>query len=580
MNIVLRLATSVSCWYALSATSVASGDDFSNAARHSCQLCATETVVLDQGEDSRSHTKLVSVAAESTDKSSAGLLGVAGLSWVFDTSRYPPRWNCGNWSAAIGWLHIVSDLLTWLAYLAIPAMLVYFARKRKEELPFNRLFWLFGAFILFCGTTHLMEAIIFWWPAYGLSGVIKFATASVSVITAIALSYAIPVALQFKSPKQLEEKVFQRTQQLEIARAQAVRIIEASPVGMIMVNQDGIIVLTNDAAERLFGYPRDELQGSPVEMLFPEHAGFQNDPRRVASTSDMGRGGESFGVHKSGDEVPIEIGLNSVVADGGDCVLFTVVDLRERRKSAAEIRRHATQLSRANEDLERFAYVASHDLKSPLRAIDNLSKWVIADVGRDLPEKSKKHLEALRSRVQRMEGLLTGLLDYSRAGRSAHRTELIDCQALVHETVDTLDIPEQINVDIGCDMPIIHGSKSALQQVLMNLIGNAVKHHDLPNGTVKIEAVDLDSVIQFTIEDNGPGIPEELHQRAFEAFQTLRSRDEVEGSGLGLAIVKRVVEREGGRIELESTVGEGCHFRIMWPKDPISHKKTSLAEVV
>ncbi|MBX3438663.1 MAG: hypothetical protein KF861_14310, partial [Planctomycetaceae bacterium] len=152
--------------------------------------------------------------------------------WIFDTSRYPPRWQCGQWSPAIGWLHIASDVAIWAAYVAIPIALVYFALKRGV-LPFKRMFLLFGAFIICCGTTHLMDAIIFWWPAYGLLGVMKLITAIVSVATAIVLIAVIPQALALRTSTQMEETIRDRTRQLELARIEAMLIVEASPAGMV-----------------------------------------------------------------------------------------------------------------------------------------------------------------------------------------------------------------------------------------------------------------------------------------------------------------------------------------------------------
>ncbi len=279
----------------------------------------------------------------------------SGLGWVLDTSPYPPRWQCGEWTSAIGWLHILSDLTTWLAYVAIPAMLIYFARKRGG-MPFNGLFFLFCAFIVSCGAAHLMEAAIFWWPAYGLAGILKLGTALTSTATVVALFFAIPKALAFRSPAELEEEVRRRTSELELAHQQANRIIEASPVGMIMVDDRGTVVLANQQANQLFGYTRQELQGMAIEMLVPEqhrasHIGhreqFFNDP----STREMGLGRELFGVHKSGEEIPVEVGLNPIPTSGGIRVLCSVLDLRERRHAAAELRRHAIENAQLADDL-------------------------------------------------------------------------------------------------------------------------------------------------------------------------------------------------------------------------------------
>ena len=565
MKIAVVLAARVISWLALSFTSVG--------------VCSPPSIVESAEADCPSCKTSTGGHSEQPIADSGSIHVATGLSWVLDTSPYPPRWQCGEWAASIGWLHILSDVVTWLAYVAIPMMLIYFVRKRGN-VPFNWLFWLFGAFIMFCGTTHLMEAVIFWWPAYGLSGVIKLSTALVSAATVVALFYAIPKALAFRSPQELEEEVLRRTSELEIAREQANRVIEASPVGMIMVDSEGRIVLTNDAANRLFGYSRDELQGCQVEILVPEqfrseHPELRQEFFSNPSMREMGRGRDLFGVHKSGHQIPIEIGLNPVNTDDGVCILCSIVDLQERKKVALELQRHATRLAQANEDLEQFAYAASHDMKSPLRAIDNLATWIAKDVGEDLPGNSAKHLEQLQGRVKRMEALLDDLLNYSRAGREAYDLELVDCHALIEEILATLNVPESFRIEVDADLPPFHARKAAIRQVLMNLVSNAIKHHDRCDGRVTVTAQDGDSCIEFIVADDGPGIPADLHERAFRPFQTLQSRDKVEGTGLGLSIVKRLVENEGGSIQLTSSADGGCRFRVTWTKQPVKEWKAT-----
>jgi PAS domain S-box-containing protein len=348
------------------------------------------------------------------------------------------------------------------------------------------------------------------------------------------------------------------------------RIVEASPAGLIMVDEQGSIVLANEATEKLFGYSHDELLGQPIEILVPNRFRSQHPSYRRGYVADpsrrpMGGGRDLFGVHKSGTEMPIEIGLTPVKTDDELFVLSTIIDLRERKRVELDLRTQSEQLARANADLEQFAYVASHDLKSPLRAIDNLSKWIMEDVVHILPERSKKHLHQMRSRVVRMEHLLDDLLAYSRAGRTDDEVQYIECRQLVQEIIETLDVPEGFQIAIGDSMPSLHGCTSALRQVLMNLICNAIKHHDRNDGRVTVEATECESGIVFVIEDDGPGIAPEFHERAFKPFQTLQSRDAIEGTGLGLAIVKRLVENEGGSIQLTSQVGKGARFRITWP---------------
>lgn len=260
-----------------------------------------------------------------------------GFGWVLSTTNYPPRWQCGDWTTWIGWLHILSDVAIWAAYIAIPAMLIFFARN-GENIPFRELFALFSAFIVFCGSTHLMEAIIFWWPAYGLAGVLKSGTAIVSVATAAALFSVIPQAMRFRSPEQLEIEIQRRTQELEVARKQATAIMEASPIGQLVVNQQGVILVANPAVENIFGFSKEELVGQPISMLIPEryrtgHATHRSGFFETPNARRMGEGRDLFGTHKSGRETPIEIGLTPIEMSNANAVLCSVVDLTERKKS-------------------------------------------------------------------------------------------------------------------------------------------------------------------------------------------------------------------------------------------------------
>jgi signal transduction histidine kinase len=209
-------------------------------------------------------------------------------------------------------------------------------------------------------------------------------------------------------------------------------------------------------------------------------------------------------------------------------------------------------LERSNRDLDHFAYVTSHDLRAPLRGIANLSKWVEEDMGDALTARSREHLHLLRGRVDRLDDLIQGVLDYSRAGRVAEVVELLAPGPTVH-------------VGIG-HLPTLRSTKTPLEQVFMNLIANAVKH----GGTrIDVGAEPVSDGWEFFIRDNGPGIPARFHDQIWGLFQTLKSRDRTETTGIGLAIVRRIVEAHGGRAWVESEEGRGATFRFTWPRTPL-----------
>ncbi len=227
-----------------------------------------------------------------------------------------------------------------------------------------------------------------------------------------------------------------------------------------------------------------------------------------------------------------------------------------------------SMLEQRNQELDQFAYVTSHDLKAPLRAIANLATWIEEDLGSNLPPENAEQFELLKNRVHRMEGLINGLLEYSRIGRIEHSYERVDTKELLDDILDSLSPPSAFTIEIAPDMPLLKAQKLLLSQVFSNLISNAIKHHDRADGRVNISACEQGKFYEFCVADDGPGIDPDYHQEIFAIFQTLQSRDDLESTGIGLSIVQKVVRAEGGEITLRSQVGEGSEFRFTWPKSP------------
>ena len=238
------------------------------------------------------------------------------------------------------------------------------------------------------------------------------------------------------------------------------------------------------------------------------------------------------------------------------------------KRAARRANRRAAELERANVELDRFAYVASHDLRAPLRAIATLSEFIAEDLA-DMPQVSddvRKHLQLLRQRVRRLDALLMSLLEYSRIGRGERQTEDVDVRALVLDVVDMLGLEQRFDVSVDEDLPTMWTSRTALELVFVHLLSNALKHHDREHGKLSVTYQGTPLYAVFTVEDDGPGIPHKLQGKAFEMFTTLRRRDEVEGSGMGLALIKKSLANLGGKLELESE-GRGCRFKVYWPFD-------------
>ena len=351
------------------------------------------------------------------------------------------------------------------------------------------------------------------------------------------------------------------------------QVVEFAPNAVVLVNQSGQIEMVNAEAERVFGYARAELLGQRVDILVPTRFQSTQSDLRAAFFAEMksrrmGTERDFYGLKKDGREFPVEIGLNSIETDDGPMTLAAIVDISERKQAEEERGRQADELRRSNADLAQFAHIASHDLKAPLRAIQNLATWIAEDLDAGASTETRENLALLHRRAERLEKLLSGLMEYALVSRSENSPEQIDTAALVSDIVEYLAPPTGFAVACSGAMPVLRTNKVALEHVLQNLIGNALTHHDRTSGgAVFISARVLGDKIEFTVQDDGPGIDPASHERIFEVFQTLKPRDEVEGSGVGLAIVKKTVEAHGGRIRVKSEPPRrGAAFIFTWPK--------------
>ena len=223
-------------------------------------------------------------------------------------------------------------------------------------------------------------------------------------------------------------------------------------------------------------------------------------------------------------------------------------------------------LETRNQELDEFAYIVSHDLKAPLRAIDNLSQWIEEDLEDKLDADTRQNMSLLRSRVQRMNNFIDGLLEYSRAGENREKTT-VDVGLMLREILDAIAPPPNFKIEIGENMPVLSTEALPLQQVFSNLISNAIKHHPRNDGKITISAIEQGKYYQFAIADDGTGIALEYQSKIFAIFQTLTSKDRKENTGIGLSIVKKIVEDRGGKIWLKSELGHGSTFYFTWSRN-------------
>ncbi|HAA29820.1 MAG TPA: histidine kinase [Cyanobacteria bacterium UBA8553] len=255
-------------------------------------------------------------------------------------------------------------------------------------------------------------------------------------------------------------------------------------------------------------------------------------------------------------------------------------DITESKKTEQALRSRADELARLttalaqttaslekrNAELDQFAYIVSHDLKAPLRAIANLSQWLEEDLEAHLTDETRHQMELLRGRVYRMEALINGLLHYSRSCRVRTELAAVDVEALLEDVIDSLAPPPEFTITIMPGMPTLFTERLPLAQVFANLISNGIKHNPRRDGQIVISVTHKTDFYEFTVTDNGLGIAPEFLEKVFVMFQTLEAPDTVENTGVGLAIVKKIIEDKGGTISLESNLGQGATFRFTWPK--------------
>ena len=244
------------------------------------------------------------------------------------------------------------------------------------------------------------------------------------------------------------------------------------------------------------------------------------------------------------------------------------MDITERKQAELDLARTAAALKRTNRELDAFAYAASHDLRAPLRGIANLAQWIEEDLSADgsLKSETRDMLGLLRSRMHRMEALIDGILEYSRVGRVVEPPVHIHTRRLVEDVIDLLHVPADAVVSIDENLADVHSAPLPLQQIFLNLLGNAFKYNRSSPPRVWITSEDAGGYVRFSVRDNGPGIPPEYHDRIWGIFQTLESRDKVEGTGIGLSLVKKLVEGQGGHAWVESMPGAGATFHFLWPR--------------
>lgn len=364
-------------------------------------------------------------------------------------------------------------------------------------------------------------------------------------------------------------------------QAETRSILESAGDAIVTVDPSGRILTANSAASSIFGYSMDEFTEELKldDLIPPEHV--QQHRHYLADLEDaqeasmrMAQNRDLEAVDKRGRRIPVEIVLGSYLKAEQTIYVACIRDISERKEAERKLQhmidsleKAGRELERSNEELDKFAYAASHDLKAPLRVIYNASTWLEEDLETHFDDDTRESMEMIKGRVRRMERLLDDLLEYSRIGRTPTREEEVTGKELMEDIIGLCPIRGNIRVEASEEVKSLTIQRFPLHSVLLNLVSNGIKHHDRQTGTVRVDVEDRGRTLEFTVTDDGPGIPPDMHERIFGMFQTLRTRDEVEGSGMGLALAKRRVEVAGGRISVHSDGTRGTCFRFTLPKE-------------
>lgn len=245
-------------------------------------------------------------------------------------------------------------------------------------------------------------------------------------------------------------------------------------------------------------------------------------------------------------------------------IAFTI-DITKEKLQENNIKAYYNNLERINKDLDQYAYIVSHDLKAPLRAIRSLSEFIEVELGELITDEVGKDFELMRGRIRRMELLINGILEYSKAGRQINNSELFSVNDLVSDIITTI-LPSNLHsFDVQVAMPVINADKIKIEQVFSNYISNAIKYNNNPKPIINIGYTKTETHYNFYVKDNGPGIDPDYHEKVFAIFQTINPKDNVESTGVGLAIVKKIVEEAGGKVWVESEPGNGSAFYFSLP---------------
>jgi PAS domain S-box-containing protein len=476
---------------------------------------------------------------------------------LFDASDWPPRWNCGNCSGFDGWLYIISDLLIWSAYFTLPLIfLKYITRKAYPR--FIRTYFLFAVFILAGGSTYLLDAITFWYPAYRLNAIVRFITGVISWITVFYLVKLLPVALTLKSHREWEYEMKEKERSEEALKSLNAQLNEAEEIAKMGHWEWHIIsnkVSWSGGLFKIYGLaPKEE--GLVYENILNEvHPEDKNFVHRTVQEAIINKELPLYTyriVLRDGSIRTLQ-GKGEIITDNNGKVvkiIGTAQDITNPYKAQQQLLEKTHELEATNTELKKFAFIASHDLQEPLRKILTFSSLLQAEASSHLNQKSLMYMDKIVSSSSRMQKLIDDILQFSSLRADADSFKPVDMNAIIQHTLSDMEIMisetgAQVQVQ---NLPVIEAIPFQMGQLFQNLVSNAIKFRKADkHPTVQISAEVMSAgelfvhdddvkanmdhqghwqrerIVRITITDNGIGFDESYKEKIFEIFQRLHS---------------------------------------------------------
>lgn len=341
---------------------------------------------------------------------------------------------------------------------------------------------------------------------------------------------------------------------------------------LLVVNQEGTIIRVNEAVKDIFLWDKKELIGQPLTVLMPERfrmghgamfKGYSENP----APRRMGKGSRSKfkGIDKNGNEFYIDIALSHFTDDKNETFYTALIrDISDIVNISKDLEKSIDALIESNKKLDHFAYILSHDLKAPARNIKSLLEILQESIQSQLSGEDTELFEMSVQQSDKMVSLIDGVLEYTRSSSSDDTNEQIELKSIIENVIEELAIPSTFTVTTEIHNDTVVIQKTQFSQVLSNLIGNAVKYHDKENGNITVKCFSTIDEIVCEVIDDGPGIPEKHHKHIFEMFGTAHGQTRSDSTGIGLAIVKKIIDENGGNIQVKSEVGKGSTFTFTW----------------